>query len=159
VTKPARKPNLPPRSDSVTIITRAQPRNQNISPDRLAIEQALLDSPEALRPDVLATRTRLEVSRVRKFLQAMAHDGFAANTGTTLDPRWKACTHIKTDKAAATKKANERVANGNQAAAPASCLPAMASARPGADDHRLIPSREGNVLKPYRAPVSMVGAA
>lgn len=155
MTQPARKPNLPMRSDSVTIITRAQPRNHSISPDRLLLEQALTDATEPMRTEALAKITQLAEKRVRQLLQSLRQDGFAANVGGTNDPRWRACSH-----SAAAKKTQrtERFANGNQPSAPASCLPAMSCARPGADDHRLIPSREGNVFKPYRAPVSMVGA-
>jgi hypothetical protein len=154
VTKPARKPNLPPRSDSVTIITRAQPRNQNISPDRLLLERALIEATGPMHGEALAKITQLTEKRVRQLLQSLRQDGFAANVSGTNDPRWRACCHSA---AAKQSKQPERFANGNQPRAPASCLPAMACARPGADDHRLIPSREGNVLKPYRAPVSMVG--
>ena len=151
-----RKPNLPPRSDSVTVITKTSERNHSVSPERLTIEQALLDSTESLRTEALSSRTGVEISKVRRFLQVMRHDGFASNTGTTNDPRWRACVHIAAERAGSAK-ADKRFANGTQPAAPANYLPVMGCVRPGADDHRLVPSREGDTLKMYRAPVSTVG--
>lgn len=152
MTKPAR--NLPPRSDSITIITRAQPRNQNISPDRLKLEAVLTAATTPLRVDALAKLTGIEPQRVRKLLQSLRQDGFASNVAGSEDPRWRA----RVNSVAPSIKRPKRVANGNQPKAKPGYLPSMTCVRPGAEDHRMIPSREGDKLKAYRAPASMVSA-
>lgn len=149
-----RKPNLPLRSDSVTIITKAQPRNQNISSGRLTLEKVLLEASEPMRVDSLAKVSNLDIKRVRKLLQTMRDDGFSVNVGSTNDPRWRARSLIKLG----TSSGFDRVCNGNRPAAPANYLPTMGCVRPGADDYQRIPSRVGDKLVPYQAPVFMTGA-
>lgn len=153
-----RKPNLPPRSDSVTIITKAQPRNHNLSEGRAMLEKALLEATEAKTPKQLSSELGIDIVVLRRYLQAMRHLGFCANVGQGRDVRYRATVHSRAEAAVASAKSLNRVCNGNRPAAPANYLPTMGCMRPGADDYQRIPSRVGDKLVPYQAPVFMTGA-
>lgn len=146
-------PNPPPRSTTVTAITRAQPRNQHISPERLKLEQTLLDATEPMRPEALALASGLPLQHVRRLLQSLRHEGFAANVACAKNPLWRACAHTKAAQATAEGKSAQRVCNSSQPPMRPSHLPTMGGTRPGADDHLAIPSRRGDALVNYTAPM------
>lgn len=146
-------PNLPPRSTTVTAITRAQPRNQHISPARLKLEQTLLDATEPMRPEALALASGLPLQHVRRLLQSLRHEGFASNVACAKNALWRACAHTKAAQATADGKSARRVCNSSQPPMRPSHLPTMGGTRPGADDHLAIPSRRGDLLVTYTPPM------
>jgi transcription initiation factor IIE alpha subunit len=144
-------PNLPPRTTTVTAIVRAQARNQHISPERLKLEQTLLDATEPMRPEALALAAGLELVQVRRMLQSLRHEGFAANVAGAKNALWRACVHTKAAQATAESKSAHRVCN--------STMPTMRQglcmqpARAGALDHLQIKSRRGDQLVPAMPPM------
>ena len=77
----AKKANLPPRSDSVTVITKAQPRNSTVSPERLQLEAFLKSCRVPIRTIQIADKTGFLPDFVRKMMWRLVHDGIATNVG------------------------------------------------------------------------------
>ena len=143
------------------------PRNTKMSPERRSIETVLFESleatPEPLSSYQVAALAGVPLSKTRAMLKNMKRDGWAEQVGTQGRPLWRA---VK--KAAATKRAATpenpplpsepvagpmRICNSAQPVYVPGTLSPPTPMRAGADDHLRHPSRRGERLVPYRAPM------
>jgi hypothetical protein len=144
-------PNLPPPSTTVMAVTKAQPRNSQLSPDRIALEQALLDAEAPMSPVELAKAAGLEPKRAGQLLQSLAHCSFASNVGTSKRPQWRASVYIQAAAKAASAKSATRVCNASMPTMRHGLC--MAPARADALQHLEIMSRRGDQLVPAMPPM------
>jgi len=144
-------PNLPPPSTTVLAVTKAQPRNSQLSPDLIALEQALLDAEAPMSPVELAKAAGLEPKRAGQLLQSLAHCSFASNVGTSKRPQWRASVYIQAAAKAASAKSATRVCNASMPTMRHGLY--MAPARADALQHLEIKSRRGDQLVPAMPPM------
>lgn len=89
------KPNLPERTRDLAAITKAQPRNVTLSPERIQIEELLKTAHQAMRVVTISDKTGINRNQVRIILSRLAHDGIATNVGTSKETIWRATKKIK----------------------------------------------------------------
>ena len=86
-----KKPNLPPRAESIATVTKAQKRNSTVSRERLAVERVLIQTatehPNGLQVKQIAELAGLGLDQVRKVLQYLRNDTKVISTGHNTQTR------------------------------------------------------------------------
>ena len=124
-----RRQNLPPRSDSVTVINKAQPRNVSVSPERLRIENLLQAATVGLRPLSISKKTGVTLDSVRKIMWRLQRDRLATNVGSSKESIWRATGKIKAASDSARAMSERHHCNGTMPRARPSDIPRMECAR------------------------------
>lgn len=83
------------RTRDLAKITKAQPRNATLSPERIQIEALLKNAHQAMRVVTIADKTGINRNQVRIIMARLAHDGIATNVGTSKETSWRATKKIK----------------------------------------------------------------
>lgn len=124
-----KKQRMPPKADSITIITKAQPRNTTVKPERLKVEELLNSAMMPMTIITMVEKTELDKNVIRKIMWRLQQDGIAANVGDKKEALYKATAKIKASKKSEVAKTDGYVCNGTMPYAKFGDIPRMECAR------------------------------